>query len=146
MHLIKTRAITVTDGLETNSDDTRIPENFPKQRHVPENPNLRRRSFWGFRKLNIWTDRRVIMSYTHGFPYKSRQFSRDSLQTTAMEEKKHCASPVVPSGTCSPPPRQQLINRPGSSPETTETHRTASLSLRTAFRADYLFFVYRWKE
>lgn len=49
--------------------------------------------------------------------------------TTAQREKRNIVREVreVPSGTCSSPPRQQLINRPGSSPETTETHRARLL-------------------
>lgn len=49
--------------------------------------------------------------------------------TPAQREKRNIVREVreVPSGTCSSPPRQQLINRPGSSPETTETHRARLL-------------------
>lgn len=97
--------------------------------------------FWDFGKSNIWTDRRVITGLTRvAFLRENRRFSRDSPTATQSEGKKHCASSAVSLGTCSPPPRQQLINRSALSPETRETHRAASLSLWMAFRTDYFSF------
>lgn len=69
---------------------------------------------------------------------ENRWFSRDSPATTQSEGKKHCSSFVVSSGTCSSPPRQQLINR--SALPWGKTHRAASLSLWMAFRTDYFSF------
>lgn len=66
---------------------------------------------------------------SRAFYVKIGGFHGDSPAATQLEGKKHCASFVVSLGTCSPPPRQQLINRSAFSPETRETHRAASLSL-----------------
>lgn len=82
--------------------------------------------------------------HARGFLRENRRFSRDSLAATQFEGKKHCASFVVSSGTCSPPPRQQLINRSAFSQETRETHRAASFLVNGV--SYWLVFVYCYKK
>lgn len=77
------------------------------------------------------------------FMQKSTVFHGAGPCTATWKKRNIVRVSSVPSGTRSPPLRQQLINRPRSSPETKESHRPDSLSLRAAFRVDCLFFVYR---
>jgi len=80
-----------------------------------------------------------------GFLRENRRFSRDSPAATQFEGKKHCASFVGSSGTCSPPPRQQLINRSALSPETTGDASSGFFVVvnGVSYR---LFFLYRYKK
>jgi len=114
----------------TDRNDLRSPEGFNER--VPDRNPSRRPSGSAESQIFGRIAESSEASRARGFLRENRRFSRDSPAATQFEGKKHCASFVGSSGTCSrlASPRQQLINRSALSPETPgETHRAASLSL-----------------